>query len=299
MSHFTSVLIAGSTGWIGESITNGFLDAEPKWKVSLLVRPTAENDPKKKAKLDKFIAKGATIVHGVLEKPETYQDKLKGIEVVVSVVSHGGVVEQIELINACKASGVKLFLPSEYGVDYEKASPLSVIFDGQRKVREELKKGGLDYIIVETGLFYEAFVAPHFGTDPGNKKVPLFGERSTKVSTCALTDAASLVPFLVNDPSLYNTKVGLSGEQTTAGYLHDEVKALFGEDAQTLHLKLDELEAKIKSQSNPFASILEQVMLIVVDGSSWNPNAIDGKKYGRPLSSFHDFCQNMKKILSK
>lgn len=74
--------------------------------------------------------------------------------------------------------------------------------------------------------------------------------------------------------------------------MFDEMKAVIGGEVETVHYKVDELISKIKNAPSPFASVLEQVALVVADGSSYNPNAIDGKKHGKPLSSFHEFCQS-------
>ncbi len=83
----------------------------------MLVSPDTLKDPKKKQSYDEFTSKGARLITGDVENPETYEEKIKGIEVVVSAISGRAIKAQIPLIHAAKHAGVKLFLPSEYGFD--------------------------------------------------------------------------------------------------------------------------------------------------------------------------------------
>ena len=73
------------------------------------------NDPVKGEKLRKFKSEGATLIEGDISNPISFQDKLKGIDVVISAISEGAFQYQIGLIKAAKAAGIKRFVPSEFG----------------------------------------------------------------------------------------------------------------------------------------------------------------------------------------
>jgi len=139
MSGYKSVLIVGSSGGIGKHITNGFLKAKPSWKVSLLVNSDTLKEPTKKQIYDEFTSKGAQLITGEVEKPETYQDKIKGIEVVVSAISGRVVKAQIPLIHAAKHAGVKLFIPSEFGFDSSSVR-ITRTFAPKAEIQKEIKK---------------------------------------------------------------------------------------------------------------------------------------------------------------
>lgn len=61
---------------------------------------------------------------GEVDKPETYQDKIKGLDVVVSALGGRALESQIPLFHAAKHAGIKLVLPSEYGFDSTKVYSL-------------------------------------------------------------------------------------------------------------------------------------------------------------------------------
>jgi len=295
MSGYTSVLIVGSSGGIGKHITNGFLKAKPSWKVSLLVNSDTLKEPTKKQIYDEFTLKGAQLITGEVEKPETYQDKIKGIEVVVSAISGRVVKAQIPLIHAAKHAGVKLFIPSEFGFDSSSVR-ITRTFAPKAEIQKEIKKVGLNYIFVTTGLFYEYFLWPIFKTDIQNKQVALYGERSTKISACSLPEFSSLLPDVVNDPSSINKTVTISGDQTTTGHFCDEFASFAGDNVKITQYKPEEMLEQINSKAaENQMTVAEEIIYILANGDSYFENALNGSKYGKKLSTLHEFLQSQKK----
>lgn len=164
MSHtarYSSVLIAGATGGLGSHIAKEFLH-EKNVKVSLLVRKESE------AKAEELKKLGAHIVHGDLVQGtvEELVHALKGIEVVVSAVYgdpeflYDG---QSKLLKAAKQAGVKKFVPSSFGVDYNKV-PYggSIVYDPKKKLYDEVKHSGLEFTSVNNHAFAEYAATPYF-----------------------------------------------------------------------------------------------------------------------------------------
>jgi len=266
---------------------------EAKWHLSILTTHASLHDPQKTPLFDEYASKGAHIIIGELDKPETYQDKIKGIEVLVSAVSGRAIKSQIPLIHAAKHAGVKLFVPSEFAFDFEKHKPTKS-FVQKTEIQEEVKKAGLHYSLIVTGLFYEYFLYPYFKTDIKNKQVAQYGDRSTKISACSLPEFGSLLPHILNDPTSLNKTVSLSGDQTTTGHIADEWVSLAGGDAKVVQYNPKELLDQINANPNGF-TIPEEIMLVMAKGESFFENPIDGSKYGKKLSSFHQFTEAQKK----
>jgi len=287
MSGFTTVLIVGSSGLVGDKVTNAFLKATPKWTVSVLVRSEALHDPKKKATFDEYISLGATIIEGEASKPETYKDKLKAIDVIVSTLGSSVVTSQISLAQAAKEAGVKLFLPSEYGFDFALAPELT-IFDGKRAVRKAIESIGINYTYIITGGFYEFLLGWRaWGQDLPHRKVAQLGDRSNKITSVSFAEVAELLPAVVNDPTIINKTVVFTGGHITSGELVDTLVAKLGggDDIKKEVITLEEVENKVKA-----GSVLDQLLLVFVGNRAYNPNAIDGSKYGKKLSTFKEFA---------
>jgi len=65
-------------------------------------------------------ANGAGIIEGDLIKPETLLQACAEVDVILSAVGNNEVtmLGEKNLIDAAKQQGVKLFIPSDYSVDY-------------------------------------------------------------------------------------------------------------------------------------------------------------------------------------
>jgi len=287
---FSTVLIAGATGFVGEPIANAFLKSQPKWSVSILVSAAALNDPKKKATTDNYIALGATLVVGDINHPETYKDKLKGIDVIVSALGMPAAISsQTVLAHAAKEAGVKLFVPSEYGWNYDKVDVRSLVVKVQ--ARREIEKIGLNHIYISTGAFYESlFGYPLWGNDLANKKVALWGDRSTKISTSPFWEVAEILPLVVNDPTVVNTDLAF-GLTVTSGEIFDlALEAVGGKDHATIsHYTPQLIEERIRE--HPDTSLPDELLLLLVNGSAYDSSSVDGSKYrnGKKFTTVQEF----------
>jgi hypothetical protein len=78
--------------------------------------------------------------------------------VVFSTINAAAVEQEEALGKAAKAAGVKLFVPSEYGVDTEDAT--SGVFLAKKRFSDLLKEIDLPYVKIFTGLFTDYCISP-------------------------------------------------------------------------------------------------------------------------------------------
>ncbi|OMO90195.1 NmrA-like protein [Corchorus capsularis] len=142
------VLIVGATGFIGRFVAEASLDAgRPTY---VLLRPTSSKSKVAKALQDR----GATLVHGLANDKEAMEKLLKEqqIEIVISAVGGGQILEQLSLIEAIKAAGtVKRFLPSEFGHDVDRADPVEPglsMYKEKREVRRLIEKLAIPFTYI-------------------------------------------------------------------------------------------------------------------------------------------------------
>ncbi|KAL0071236.1 hypothetical protein AAF712_001802 [Marasmius tenuissimus] len=187
MSAYNSFCIVG-VGGIGTPILNAFLSAE----ISPLVL-TRKSSPKafppsvKVAKVD-------------FQNVDEIADALREhkVDVVISTITHEAISVQYLLADAAKKTGVKLFVPSEFGTVTDgisgypgesEASPL-VLKD---KFAAHLKSIGLPYTRLFVGSFFEYI--PWITGLAENGKVNIAGKGE---SLASFTDEADVGGFLVH-----------------------------------------------------------------------------------------------------
>ncbi|CAL0315303.1 unnamed protein product [Lupinus luteus] len=124
MSSMDRILVIGATGFMGQFVTKEILNlGRPTY---LLLRPGSIT-PSKAAIVKSFQDKGATLIHGVINDKEFMEKIMKeyNIDIVVSLVGGGNLLDQLALVEAIKSvKTIKRFLPSEFGHDVERANPV-------------------------------------------------------------------------------------------------------------------------------------------------------------------------------
>lgn len=86
---------------------------------------------------------------------------LRGIDVVISALGGAALLVQIQLAEAAKAAGVKLFVPSEFGNPTQGISASEGPIGQKVQVQEALKKIGLPYALFWTGPFSDFIFIPY------------------------------------------------------------------------------------------------------------------------------------------
>ncbi|KAF0981118.1 hypothetical protein FDP41_012906 [Naegleria fowleri] len=142
-NYYTDVFIAGGTGNLGQHATRAFLKHPTKASVQILVRKESAEKAQELQEL------GAKLVFGDLATLSHQElcEMLKGVEVVVCILSGEARSLQLKLLKASVESGVKKFLPSSYGIDYNRLNyGVSAVLDSVKKVADEVIQSGLEYL---------------------------------------------------------------------------------------------------------------------------------------------------------
>ncbi len=113
------IFIAGATGLLGTKLVDAAL--KKNLVVRALVRDLEPSAEEKKMQLADWVSRGVVPIAGDVLERESLAGGVQGADIVITAV---GNVEPIldmgqkNLIYACKAAGVKRFVPSDFSVDY-------------------------------------------------------------------------------------------------------------------------------------------------------------------------------------
>ncbi|KAG8947804.1 hypothetical protein FRC04_010290 [Tulasnella sp. 424] len=218
-----NVVVAGGTGHLGKLISKTLLS--PVYRPSQVNRVVVLSRDDSSPVAQELKALGAEIHTG----PVT-ADTLKGIDVVIN--AWGFMVPgdiKNALVRAAVEAGVKVYFPSEFGVDPHSLDIEAKIFESkvtQTNYAREVGKGKLKVIELYIGGFLGqvGLYAPGIGIDVANKTVTSVGEGSATVPATFTSErdiaysAVRLAILAAQDPSSVADQVRISG--TSASWSH-------------------------------------------------------------------------------
>lgn len=191
---------------------------------------------------------------------------LKDVDVVVSTVNGPGFYAQRLLADAAKHVGVKLFVPSEFGVCTQK------ITWGPMMFKPEFHRY-LDSINLPRAIFYNgAFsdVGARWGVDIPNKTATIVGAGTTPMTWTARADIAGFVAYVLTHlppEELHGKVFGIEGSRAT--FMHSvslvEKHKLGGEKFRVEHR--DAAMVRKEVEANGMAGIPDFVALLIEDGT--------------------------------
>ncbi|KDN44262.1 NAD(P)-binding protein [Tilletiaria anomala UBC 951] len=179
-----TVALAG-VGNIGSPLAFEFL--ENGLTLSILTRDTS------KADLKQYAEKGANLVQVDYSSEAQLTQALRGIDVVVSTLPSGSDDQEKNLAKAAKQAGVKLFVKSEWGLDYDAPNmePVNPMIASKMQLRVELKEVGPPIFVVSNGLFATLAFSSFLGSlDAATRKAVINGNSAQKFSLTAFEDVA-------------------------------------------------------------------------------------------------------------
>lgn len=202
----TTVAIVGANGALGTPIINA-LSAAPGYKYPIIVvtRDTSKTKDSDKVKY----------VQGSADEKGSLETIFKGVDAVLNISSVKA--NWTGILDAVKAAGVKIYVPSEFGVDYTKFPDFHFLDLKKNHLEAARAVKGLKVVAVENGVFGEYAVNyPSFlRLDPKtNKANPI--NPDAKWSTTFLDDiAAALAVVLAKPVSEIPDVLELSGSELT------------------------------------------------------------------------------------
>ncbi|MCF7532202.1 aromatic alcohol reductase [Pseudomonas petrae] len=232
------ILVLGA-GELGLAVLRGLaVRADESASISVLLRqPSVESaSPEKQKEIAAIRSLGAAIE--VADIADASVDELAAVlgrfDTVISCVGFGaGRGTQRKLTQAALASGVKRYIPWQFGVDYDvvgRGSPQD-LFDEQLDVRDLLRtQSRTEWLIISTGMFTSFLFDPAFGVvDLPGGRVNALGSLDTAVTVTTPEDIGTLTAAIVlHSPRFINQVVYTAGETLTYADLADLLERVTG-----------------------------------------------------------------------
>lgn len=235
-----NILVLGA-GELGMSVIRALVDAAPerlRVKITVMLRSSAAKDHEtaKKRDLDALRELGieilqADIAHDSIEALAAHFARFDTVIGCVGFVAGAGT--QRKLARAAVLSGVKRYLPWQFGVDYDvigKGSPQD-LFDEQLDVRALLRaQHATEWIIISTGMFTSFLFEPAFGVvDLAQNTVHALGSWDTQVTVTTPDDIGMLTAQIVfAEPRIANEVVYTAGDTLSYRQLADTLDEKLG-----------------------------------------------------------------------
>ncbi|KAG2093565.1 NAD(P)-binding protein [Suillus cothurnatus] len=206
MSLYTSFAVVGAGPTIGGRIVKALLERGAS--VVALARPssTSTSSP---------LLEGAKIATADYADVKAVASVLREhkVEVLISAVAYGALPSQSTIADASKEAGVKLFVPSEFGLPTEGGKGGHLVIKSQ--FADYLKSLGIPSLRFYTGMFME-FIPLFTGVDTG--KFLILGKGDASFSTTALDDVAGFTAHVLTSlppAKLHDATLRVEGERTS------------------------------------------------------------------------------------
>jgi uncharacterized protein YbjT (DUF2867 family) len=126
-------------------------------QASLASAPYATTDQLKQGSKT-TVSTGAKLIAVDYSNKESIKAALTGVDVIISTVPLTALDVQPGIAEAAKEAGVKLFVPSEFGVPTEGST--MGLFGAKANVQKQLKAIGIPYVLFYTGTFADCLWGP-------------------------------------------------------------------------------------------------------------------------------------------
>ncbi|RGP78960.1 isoflavone reductase family [Fusarium longipes] len=208
MSILPTVAIAGASGNLGAKVTEAFLQPPFRDKFSDIV-VLARN---RSAKIDNLIEHGASLR---LYAEDNLREALARVDVLINTVGPSGHHFKETLLRNIHGSDVKLYFPSEFGVDHYVHDFPHDEWDA-KKAHFQLASELIPEIAicrVYAGLFLEDSIGPWFGFDTKRGRYEAVGDPSQQTSYTSMYDVGKALAILASQPiDTISPEVHLSGD---------------------------------------------------------------------------------------
>ncbi|GAX22307.1 hypothetical protein FisN_3Hu487 [Fistulifera solaris] len=186
----------GGTGGLGQELAKGLVTSEGFDEKVALVRSVGE-------KTEALKSLGWKVKQVDFNDAEGLIKALSNASVVVSSVSGPQLVDtEIKMINAAKAAGASLYVPSQYGVDHRRWKPGFPFYVGKMAVLDHAETVGLPTLAVYTGLFSDYIF--FFLADLENMTATLVDGGVGKYSFTKRSDIGFVLAKALTDPEFAN-----------------------------------------------------------------------------------------------
>ncbi|KAI0052799.1 NAD-P-binding protein, partial [Auriscalpium vulgare] len=239
MSGFKNFVVVG-TGNVGAVLIDHFLDLKVKGSVNrvlVFTRPSSEP-----ATSEKYGAKGADVVGLEYDDRTALAKALTGVDVIISTVNTAALAAQLTIAEVAKAAGVKLFLPSEFGIPTLGGKGLVA---RKADLHQKFRDIGLPTTLVFTGLFADLVWVPFIDLDIKSGKVSVGGDGNAVNTFTSLPDIARFLGYILTSlpaEKLTNLPIlRLEGERKSFNEVFRDYEAKTGKKLQVNYISIADL----------------------------------------------------------
>lgn len=258
------ILVAGATGNLGSEIVRRLRNKGET--VRGLVRATSAPE-----KITGLKETGAEAFTGNLRDRLSLDAACMGVQTVISTVTIIGTAQPgdsfqdtdaagtIALIEAAKSAGAEHFIFVSFNASGFPETPLT---DAKRLVEEHLKKGGIDYTILQPAPFMQVWLGPHLFGDLSAGAVKMFGKGDGRIPYISAADVAEVAVRAVTLPTARNATITFGGPEAISQ--RDAVRMFEGALGKSLTVTAvpqEALEAQWTAAENPFEKTFAGLML--------------------------------------
>jgi uncharacterized protein YbjT (DUF2867 family) len=282
----SKLILVGGTGGLGTEVAKGLITASGFEDKVALVRSESE----KSRKLADF---GWTVVVVDFEDDSALKKSMKGVKVVVSTLSGGGLKNlECALMDAAHAASASLFVPSQFGIDYRRWKGSFPFFDSKLDVLRHAESIGLPTLSVFTGGFSDV-IFDYLADIPHHKATVVDGG-NTSYSFTRRSDIGYVLAQALANPK-YNRGGFLSMCAETIPYkdalsvieevygMKFEIEDLTSEEA---HQREKDLETKGDMKSFLAAFFLHMLADPVYNGSTGFGVSKEADNHGHIMEPF-------------
>jgi uncharacterized protein YbjT (DUF2867 family) len=229
-----TILIAGSTGWLGRKIAEETQNLGAN--VKLLLRGGAAHP--KAATLNELTANGAVIVGGDLDDERALDAATKGVDVVISAVQGGQETildGQLRLAKAAKANGSRRMFPSDFAATYKHLTAAEHPFLNLRaRADAAIADTGLPQTNTVNGGFMETMTSPFMGmADFENGVFRHWGDADGAIDLTHTDDVAAYVARAALDPKSPTGDFRIAGQTITPREIAETASRVLGRKIHT------------------------------------------------------------------
>jgi uncharacterized protein YbjT (DUF2867 family) len=254
-------------------------------------------------KAREVLGEGARIAVAELTDPTALEKALQGVRSVFVVTGHNPQSDdqQINILEAAKASGVEFFVKVSGGRAVVGPDVESIVGRGHHRVEEAMKASGLGWVLLRPGLFMQNTLA-QAALIKGDSKMVLPFPKDVPIAFIDTRDSGALAAHVVRDPGRHAGKTyEYTGAQSSFEDFAKAFSEVLGRSITYIQASMEQAQQTLKARGVPDWLIAHQLAVarVAANGgfSAENTQPIL-EILGRPPRTIKQFIEDHKAAFS-
>jgi len=296
MSAIKNVAVVGGSGNLGAPVVQALIEAG--FNVTVLSRPDSKATFPSNVRVHRTDYSSNTSI----------AEALKGQDAVVSTIATPALNQQVAVIEEAVKAGVKRFIPSEFGINTQKADGgIKKILGGKISLQEKLKKTAAEHkefswTGISTGIFFDWGLEHGFGYNLKEKTATVFDSGNEPFTATNLPTIGKAVAAVLKHPEqTANKYIEVASFVTTQNEIVKNLEEATGAKFTIDHRNTAETQkiADEKLAKGDFSSFRDYLTVYVyADGKGQSPkeSELANKEIGLEKD---DLKASIKAVLAK